>query len=487
MAFFSGVEAALKRVPVAGGSVERLATLPGQNCSGDWHGAVILMACSASKGIQRLTASGGAPTAVTSLDRLRGEITHLWPQFLPDGEHFIYRALAESEAAATYVGSLKGGTPIKLVETSAMARFAAPDRLLFVRGDALMSQAVDMNTFSLVGEPIMAKDDVMTAPNTRVGVSTSANGVEVIASGPPAAPSSWSRGRAGQRLQPAIIESPVTAPPWAKLSPDGRSLAFVRGPKADVWVRDLARGIASRVSTNELRATQLPVWMPDGRRLVYRSEGGPGGRLSLHMRDVASLEPERLLYEGVAGSLLVPEDISPDGQYLILRDNRSAKGTALMVLPLDGTAEPSVYLRDGFRTSWRPSRRTASGGYTSDETGQQQLFVRSFPDATRAKHQVSNETALHPRWRRDGRELYFVDRLNRVSVTPVDLRSGFTSGPPTPLFEIPQSADVFGGVNLGAVFDVSPDGQHFVFVAPRAMAAAVTLNVAVNWMADLKK
>jgi hypothetical protein len=159
-----------------------------------------------------------------------------------------------------------------------------------------------------------------------------------------------------------------------------------------------------------------------------------------------------------------------------------------MVLPLDGTAKPSVYLQDGFRNqlaTFSPDGKWVA--YTSDESGQHQVFVRSFPDPGRAKHQVSNEAAAYPRWRRDGRELYFVDRLNRVSMTPVDLRSGFTSGRPTALFEIPRTADVAGGVTLGAVLDVSPDGQRFVVVVPRAVTAGVTLTVAVDWMAGLKQ
>lgn len=285
MAYFSGAESALKRVPVAGGPVERLATLPTQNCGGSWQGDVILVASSGTKGIQRLPASGGPLAPVTTLDQSRGEVAHLWPQFLPDGEHFIYLSLAGTDTSATYVGNLTGGAPIKLAETPAMSRFAAPDRLLFVRGDALLSQAIDLQTFTLVGEPVVAFDSVMVAANTRVGVSTSENGVAVMASGRSNAGlfEVWSRGRAGQPLEPAVLESPI-AGSWARLSPDGRSLAFARGP-GDVWVKDLGRGIVSRVSTSG-RSNSNPVWTPDGRRLIYRAREARG-RSSLHVRDIA--------------------------------------------------------------------------------------------------------------------------------------------------------------------------------------------------------
>ncbi len=487
VAYFSGAESALKRVPVAGGPVERLATLPTRIPGGTWQGDVILVASAGTKGIQRLPASGGPLTPVTTLDQSRGEGAHLWPQFLPDGEHFIYLALAGDDTTATYVGSLTGGAPIKLVETPAMSRFAAPDRLLFVRGDALLSQAIDMQTFTLVGEPVVAFDGVMVADNTRVGVSTSENGVAVMASGRRNAGNLevWSRGRAGQTLEPAVLESPV-AGSWVRLSPDGRSLAFARGPGMDVWVKDLDRGIVSRVSTSG-RSHSNPVWTPDGRRLIYRTSEARG-RSSLHVRDIAGLEAERLLHEASPGHQVLPEDVSPDGRHLMFRDVGAGSGTDLMVLPLDGSAPPRVYLSDGFRhglATFSPDGQWVA--YTSNENGQPQVFVRSFPDPSRAKHQVSNDGASYPRWRHDGRELFFVDQLNRVSVAPVDLRGGFSLGRPTPLFEIPPTAGVTGGVSLGGVLDVFPDGQRFAIVAPRTVASGVTLTVAVDWMADLKK
>jgi Tol biopolymer transport system component len=486
VAYFSGAESALKRVPVAGGPVERLATLPTQNCGGTWRGDVILVASAGTKGIQRLPASGGPLAPVTTLDQSRGEVAHLWPQFLPDGEHFIYLAVA-GDTTATYVGSLTGGAPIKLVETPAMSRFAAPDRLLFVRGEVLLSQAVDMQTFTLVGEPVVAFDGVMGAPNTRVGVSTSENGVAVMASGRRDAGrfEVWSRGRAGQALEPAMLESPVQGA-WVRLSPDGRSLAFTRGPSSEVWVKDLARGIVSRVSTSG-RGSQNPVWTPDGRRLIYRSDGAARGRSSLHVRDVAGLEAERLLHEAAPGDQVIPEDVSPDGRHLLFR-NVGGRGNDLLVLALDGSTPPRVYLSDGFRN--RLATFSPDGtwvAYTSDENGQPQIFVRSFPDPSRAKHQVSNDGASYPRWSRDGRELFFVDQLNRVSVAPVDLRAGFSSGHPTPMFEISPTTSVTGGVSLGGVLDVFPDGQRFAIVAPRTVTSGVTLTVAVNWMAELTK
>lgn len=120
---------------------------------------------------------------------------------------------------------------------------------------------------------------------------------------------------------------------WARLSPDGRMLAFVRGAPWDVWVKDLARGVVSRASMPG-RSNQGPVWTPDRRSLVYLSDGGPSGRSSVVVRDVAGLAPERLLHEPPAGQIVIAEDVSPDGQHLMVRVVGSGKGADLVVVAM---------------------------------------------------------------------------------------------------------------------------------------------------------
>jgi len=181
VAFFSEVEGTLKRVPLAGGPVERLATLPTANISGTWHGDVILVASTGTRGVQRVAASGGALTPVTTLDQSRGETAHLWPQFLPDGQRFLY--LATGAEPAIYVANLAGGVPVRLVEAASQAWFARPNRVLYLRESALVMDTIDLERLTLAGGPMVIAESPRMASNTWAGVAVSDAGVLVVATG----------------------------------------------------------------------------------------------------------------------------------------------------------------------------------------------------------------------------------------------------------------------------------------------------------------
>ncbi len=486
VAFFSGQESALKRVPVGGGPVERLASLPPQNCAGSWHGDVKLVACGATGGVQRLPASGGTLTPVTTLDASRKEFAHLYPQFLPDGEHVLYFAQTTDGDAAIYVGSLAGSAPVRVVKTEAMARFAPPNQLLYVRDRALVSQTLDLSRFALVGDAITVSKSVMVAGNSRIGVSTSDNGVVVLAQGTDVLGSDeiLARDRAGRAVGSGPLELLISFG-WARLSPDGRSVAFSRasGSQDHIWVKNLDRGVVSRVTTDEA-LNRSPVWSRDGRRVTYVSLRGPDGRTGLFERDVAALSAERLLVRGERGDILFPEDWSPDGRTLVYRSFSSRGGDDLMVLEASEGAVPTPYLRDGFNNraaSFSPDGRWLA--YISDESGTFQVFVRSFPDPTQAKYQVSADGGGYPRWRGDGGELYFVSARNRVTAIGVTHGSGLSFGKPVDLFDL---GDVSVVTAVRSPFDVSADGQRFIIVRPMTGAGGVSLTIAVNWMAGLK-
>jgi eukaryotic-like serine/threonine-protein kinase len=487
VAFFSGAESLLKRVPVDGGPVERLASVPTQNCGGSWHGDVILVASQGTDGVVRLPAGGGEPTPVTRLDTTRNDFAHLWPQFLPDGKRFIYLARTPTESSV-FVGSLDGAPPVLLTRSDAMARFVPPDQLLYVRDTTVVRQTLDLSTLKLDGEPTVVSDAVMVAVNTRVGLATSDSGAMVVAQGPGTGGDFEIRlvDRGGRVIPPGTIESPVSEPS-VRLSPDGRRIAFTKiSGQTDLWVKDIERGISSRVSASDA-SDRLPVWSPDSTRVVYQSSRDVRGRTGLYVRDVAGLNADVLLHVNELGHQVVPEDWSPDGRFLLFRQ-LSNTSVDLMLLPLTGDAKPVPYLRDGFRNrqaSFSPDGRWVA--YGSNEGGPvQQLFVRSFPDPTAAKVQVSGDGGSQPRWRRDGRELYYIDARGRLVATAVEARDGLRFGAPVALFEAGLAPEL-GTSNIGTSFDVFADGQRFVVVSPRAVAAGSTLTVALNWMADLEK
>ena len=189
---------------------------------------------------------------------------------------------------------------------------------------------------------------------------------------------------------------------------------------------------------------------------------------------------------GEPGESLFPEGWSPDGRTLVYRSLTSRGGGDLMVLEASEGAVPTPYLRDGFSNrgaTFSPDGRWLA--YTSNDSGTSQVFVRSFPDPTQAKYQVSADGGAYPRWRGDGGELYFVSARNRVTATGVTHGSGLSFGKPVNLFDL-ALGDVSVVAGAGSPFDVSADGQRFIIVAVRT-GGAVSLTVAVNWMAELKK
>ena len=488
VAFFSGAESMLKRVPVDGGPVERLASFPAQNCGGTWHGDVILIASQGSNGVLRVPAGGGEPQHVTSLDVSAGELAHLWPQFLPDGQHFLYFARSAVDSRVR-VGTLDGAPPRTLVPAEAMAGFAAPDQVLYVRDGTLVAQRLDLKAMALVGSPTTVAPNVMVASNTRVGMSSSASGALVFAAGNATAGNynAVIVDRKGKRLGEPVEAGLNEA--WVRLSRDEQFVAFHRGAGTlDVWVHHLSRRITSRVSSAAAGSDRLPVWAPDSRRLAYQSNRD-AGRAALYVRDLDALHPETRLQLNGDGRQVMPDDWSPDGKYLLFRDVAN-DASDLMSLPLP-TGEPVVYLRDGFRNrhaAFSPDGRWVA--YSSNESGAlPQVFVRSFPDPAQAKFQVSADGGAQPRWRRDGRELYFVSgraELVAAAVTPTE--GGLRFGTATPLFGLGTVRESAASVTgLGSTYDVFPDGQRFVLAEPVSAQSDVKLTVALNWMNDLKK
>ena len=331
LAFFSGLEGALKRVPIGGGTVERLATLPAANPGGTWHGDVILVASGGTRGVQRMPAGGGALTPVTTLDEGRGETAHLWPHFLPDGRRFLY--LAAGKTSAIFVGTLDGGPPVHLVDASSPAWFAPSGSLLYVRDSVLVAQAFDPDRLALTGTPVPVSASVLVANNTRAGVAVSRSGTLVVAEGEGAGGGAYEVRRLDRRGRPVgegALE-PSVFYFWVRLAPGGDAIAYSRvmtPGSPDVWAMDLRRGVRTRVTT-AAGTDQAPVWSPDGRRLVYQSNRETresDGRHGLYERDAGAIGPERRLVAAQPGHPLFAESWSPAGTTRLVRDGRDVGG-----------------------------------------------------------------------------------------------------------------------------------------------------------------
>jgi Tol biopolymer transport system component len=486
----------LKRVGVAEAAPRDICDLSSPMRGATWNReGVIVLASQTGGGLARVLASGGTPENITASDQAGGERSHYWPQFLPDGRHFLYVARnLQVDKGVVYAGSLDdkhgGGKRIRLADSvygAVYAPIAAGSRtgyLLVMQGGNLMAQAFDPTTLKLSGEPeLMAQDVGVYEGNGYMDVSASSTGVLAYGTVRQSLRRLVWFDRDGKKSEPVSDPGFWVGP---RISSNGRSVAAGRleGSGADVWLIDLARGTHQKFTFTGNVVTS-PVWSPDGREIVY---GVMGKGLFRKAVDGAG-EPAALPSNTTPS---VAADWSDDGKFLVYGTRAEKPGTgelsAIPFKPGGSAGKPVSYLKAPssilvgslrFSPGLSGPRRIA---YQSDESGTLQVYVRNFPDA-RGQTQVSTDGGQRPVWRRDGKELFYIgagNKLMRVSVTTTG--GGFTPGKPEPLFYAPMG---FGD------FDISPDGRRFLFSAPDAQNPPNhrldPITLVQNWAAGLRK
>jgi len=479
----------LKRIAVASGSAVTLCggvTAPG---GGTWsRDGVIVFAPSATLALQKVSASGGVPSAATV--RGDGELGHRRPSFLPDGRHFLYSVVD----GAIYLASLDSTdrTLLTKIPTNGNVLYA-DGHLLFVRDTTLMAQPFDLRQLTLTGEPVPVAEQVQVTRQYGA-FSVSDAGVLVYQTGTGLATDrqlTWFD-RVGQRL--GTIEKPGSYVAVA-ISPDGTRVAMDRSEPGqpdnaeDVWVHDFARSTSMRFTFD--RADDfMAVWSPDGSHLAWSTKRD--GQYNLYRKGSNGAGLDQALFKSSDNK--VPDDYSPDGRFL-LYGVEAAGGFELWLLPLTGDdKKPKPYLQqDGFNVTqarFSPDGRFVA--YTSNASGRPEVYVQPFPEPASGKWMVSREGGIQPRWRRDGRELFYISADSKVMAVPVSTVPNFTPSAPIALFAVP----IFGGgttTRSDTRYDVTSDGQKFLInaVLPGTTAARpvppAPITVVLNWTAGLKR
>jgi len=508
IAFFA--DGKLKKVPVSGGPPQTICEAgAGDGEGGTWNqDGVILFApprtapsAIPAGPLYRVSAAGGAVQPATTLDKDHGEISHSWPQFLPDGRHFLYLARNEnSEKSRVFVEELGSRERRTLLASKTQATYtrgpSGRSYLLFPRDRALFAQPLDLGRFDLYDEPVAVAAEV--SYNTLYGTSAfsvSDNGVLAYRSGIISSGSSPIRqlawySRQGRRLagigEPGLYSS-------LALSPDETRVAVDRIAKRDdlrywdIWVIELATGIFSRLTQGP--NFRLPVWSPDSRKIAAVSHAG--NREDLVEIPIASGGPTVLLADQdhqEIGSVSEQnsESVSklldswtPDGRFLLF-----TAGPAAFRLPLSGAGKPQPILNSDVykgRLQLSPDGRWIA--YQSSESGRNEVYLRSFPGLDQ-KRQVSNGGGSRPLWRKDGKELFYLT-LN-AKLMAVDVKSGASIGTGSPklLFQTP----IDGNPVLGQ-YAVTGDGQRFLIMEIAREGAGPGIeqfHIELNWFAELK-
>ena len=489
----------LKKIDIMGGPVQVLcdAPLPPLPSPGTWSRDGLILFSKSSAGarndavIMRVSASGGEPTAVTATNPSQEEILHIRPQFLPDGHHFLYTAIGDGipTEAAVYIGSLDSKSTTALmnlgrvtVPSNSLVLYVRPGYLLFKRNNALVAQRFDSSRLTLAGEPVPIAEDINAFAASETGLLVYWGSVK-------RSQALW-LDRNGSQLSVIGTPSSQFSP---ELSPDGRRAAVgdLNDNNYDVWVIDIDRGVPSRL-TFDPSYDGVPIWSPDGTQIAFASgrDEKSGAIPRLYKRPANGTGSDELLFAGNFNEFIIPKSWSSDGQNIIFMRATSGKPLYdLWVLPLSGDRKPFPFLQSGFNKS--QPRLSPDGrwlAYATNESGTTQIVVQSFPDPSKGKWQVSAKGGADPKWRRDGRELYFIALDGKLMAVPIKISSVIEAGHPSPLFQTPFPQP---GNSTLSYYDVSSDGQRFLLIPPLGSSSGETttsvLTAVVNWTASLKK
>ena len=481
----------LKKMNVAGGPADTLCTLTAGAIGGSWNSRGDILVGNLEGGILRVPENGGPATLATTLDAARKEVSHLLPTFLPDGRHFVYIRVSrdQPESGGIFVGSLDAKPeeqsgrrllPYAPGVTYAPARDGSIGRLLFVREGTLMAQPFDEQRLDVAGDAVPVAEQVGAYLDTAF-FSTSLNGMLVYRTSDPASPIAWfdRQGTAlGRISEPGLYGS-------LALAPDGTQLMASRtNPRdragADLWLFDLARNGSATRFTSGIFSSGFPVWAPDGKRVIYRLFGGSALTTFFDKPLNDPADQRQIFVSGV--EIAKPLSWSSDGRVLLYASVDRVTGWDLWVLPAQASGSnaavtPVAFARTKFNEeqgAFSPDGRWIA--YVSNESGTNEVYVTAFPKdfgngsaGGGRRVLVSKGGGTSPRWRPDGRELFYLASDGRLMAIDVPAGEDLRPATPTPLFQTPPNA-IIGGV--------AADGKRFVVV----QSGVSPFTVVMNWM-----
>jgi Tol biopolymer transport system component len=468
--FWAGAK--LMKVQRPSGVPEVIYSVP-EIAQGAWGpDGTILFAKAVNSPILRISPTGGDAVPVTSL--LPGQVSQMWVQFLPDGKHFIYLArtsLTNSDPGAkVYAQSLDGGDPTLLLSSQSRP-IAVPDYLLFAQDQTLFAQRMDWKALRKIGKPFLLARNVAASP-AYLGTSeftASQNGVLIYgtATGSSFDQFTW-YARDG-----AVIGSfePVVDFQQFTLSPDRKHLAlnsFHQHVTGSLWLIDLASNTTTPLTTDP-HAQSDPVWSPDSRYVAFNllPNGGSDPPFLVQKIEIGREQPQNIYGDNERHWV---EDWSRDGRFLLTHDTKT-----FSLVPLTGDSKPkavysSSFVKDEFHLS--PDGQLIA--YGENRTGRWEVFMASFPSFDHIK-QVSLAGGAQPRWRGDGRELFFIDPQGKLMSASVERGSPAKISVPRKLFDTGLVPDPT--INQYAVTD---DGLKFLVLEPRK-GFLETYSVVLNW------
>ena len=485
LAFFA--DGKLKKVERSGGPVQIVCDAPGGR-GGTWNrDGVIVFTPQAilgpGRGLYRVSASGGTPLQISDPDVSRGEQNHRWAVFLPDGKHYLYLAAnfsGQKGVNAIFAGSLDSNEKRFVVDATANVAYVSPGYLLFPREKTLFAQRFDVRNLALTGEPTAILTDLQYQPQIRRAVfAVSDDGLLVAQTGSGVALSQpiWfdrKGNEVGTVGKPNVYQNIFLAPNGRSVAVDIADMAS-ENMNSDVWTVDLQRDSAKRLTfppSNQV----VPLWSPDASRIVFSSNREIN--FHLYMKNSDGTQEEKNI-AAVKNFNNVPDDWSRDGKYILYAGDND-----LMLLTLP-ELKSSLFLKAPSvlkNAQFSPDEKWVA--YASNETGKWEIYVTSFPEA-RGKWQISTSGGEQPRWRGDGKELFYFSSDYNMMAVPVTTGAKFDAGTPVALFQATPRQPV--SFNDQFVYDVTRDGQRFLINTQIRQADTKPMSIVLNWAAKLNK
>jgi len=477
-----GSRGKLKRIELTGGRPLVLCDISELFGGGTWSRAeVIVFAPSFGGGLFQIPATGGEPKPVTTVDTARKELLHLYPCFLPDGRHFLYRVVGTDVAQSVVAGSLDSKEVKQLLTDAAPPVYAEPGWLLFVRNGALMAQHFDADHLKLTGDAFLLTPPTNTANVFGIPISVSQNRVLVWQGDRHREYQLVWFDRGGKQVGTVGPPTKVRFGQSPRLAPGGKQVAIQRRDLQtqiqDLWVVDLQRDLPNRLTTREGPRTGAAFWSPDGSHLVFQTRRGDA--YGLYQITTNGVGTEELLLNGANE----PTDWSSDGRFILYSAIPEKTRGNVWALPLTGDRRPYQLLKSEFdirHAQFSPDRHWLV--YTSDESGSYDVYVRPFTAEGKLgddRKRISTTGGSQPRFRRDGQELFYVAADGQMMAVKVN---GATFESPKALF---KTRMLTGLIQSGIEYDVSADGQRFLIGTQ--VGEATPVSIILNWPAALRQ
>jgi Tol biopolymer transport system component len=447
------------------------------------------------RGLVAQSPDGTSPTQLRTFDLAHGEGGQIFPTMLPDGHHFLY--LSEP-SSSIYLASLDSKEATRLLNADSQALYVPPGYLLFVRRQTLFAQRFDLDHLKIIGEPVSVAEGVFSKASYGGDFTASTNGVLAYRAGSVSVTTqlAWVD-RTGKRLA-------TVGPPGRyaniELSHDGSRVAMeALDPLThtkDIWSMDVARGVLTQMTFDPNNET-FPIWSPDGRWIMFGSDRDGGWQLYRRRADGVGSD------ERVASTpeSIVPQNWARDGQSVVYLQRPANLGVLQLADPhAIGLIDRARF--EGFGRMDGYGQVSPDGHwllYGSNESGHWEVYVRRFPDRDGSKWKISQGTALSPRWRADGREIFYYSRVDdgelyaaggQIVAVPITLKTDTSPiiGAPVPLFKARLLGGTVPAILWRMQYAVANDGRRFLLNEqlenPYVHAPII---VVTNWMSALKK